>query len=347
MPDAEFNLLVACCRSAFTEAAQPGVSEGIDWSRFLRLAERHRVEGFAWEALRERELAPISVAGALEEDSTRTVKANLHAAAECRRLHQMFQRKGVPLLFVKGLTLGTLTYRDPLLKKSCDIDLLVPAGRIHEAGALLRQAGYRQVIPASASLRRWHERRKESVWRHEISHQQLDLHTRLADNSRLVPGIGMESPRQVVEVAQSIELPTLARDELFAYLCVHGASSAWFRLKWLTDLAALIAPNSPADTERLYTRSQDLGAGRSAGQALLLAHWLFETPLSPRLHHRLGTDRAINWLARVALGQINSEVEPTTRLFGTAMIHASQLLILPGLKFKLSELGRQVADLVT
>lgn len=347
MPDAEFNLLVACCRSAFTEAVQPGVSEGIDWSRFLRLAERHRVEGFAWEALRERGLAPISVARALEEDSTRTVKANLDAAAECRRLHQIFQGKGVPLLFVKGLTLGTLAYRDPLLKKGCDIDLLVPAGRIDEAGALLRQAGYRQVIPASASLRRWHGRRKESVWRHEASHQQLDLHTRLADNSRLVPGIGMDSPRQVVEVAQNIELPTLARDELFAYLCVHGASSAWFRLKWITDLAALLYSENVDEIERLYRRSQQLGAGRAAGQALLLAHRLHATPIGGRLLKELESDAATGWLAGLACRALADPREPTEHFLGTAGIRLSQLPLLSGLRFPASEAIRQASEIMS
>lgn len=56
----------------------------------------------------------------------------------------------------------------------------------------------------------------------------------------------MESARQLVEVACGIELPTLARDEPSAHLCVHGASSAWFRLKWITDLAALIDGRPPA-----------------------------------------------------------------------------------------------------
>ena len=83
----------------------------------------------------------------------------------------------------------------------------------------------------------------------------VELHRRLADSLELIPGIGVGSPRQEVEVAPGVVLPTLAPDELFAYLCVHGASSAWFRLKWVTDLAALLCDCTAAEIARLYERS--------------------------------------------------------------------------------------------
>ena len=105
----------------------------------------------------------------------------------------------------------------------------------------------------------------------------LDLHVRLADNPALLPVIGARSPTQDVEVSPGITLPTFQNEELFAYLCVHGASSAWFRLKWISDFAALASRFEPAELDRLYQRSQELGAGRAAGQALLLADRLFGT----------------------------------------------------------------------
>jgi hypothetical protein len=57
------------------------------------------------------------------------------------------------------------------------------------------------------------------------------LHSRLADSPELIPAIGAGSPHQKVEVVPGIVLPTLAADELFPYLCVHGALSAWFGVK--------------------------------------------------------------------------------------------------------------------
>ena len=106
---------------------------------------------------------------------------------------------------------------------------------------------------------------------------QVDLHVAAADNPMLIPGITAYSPTQEVDIGNGIRLKTLARDELVAYLAVHGASSLWFRLKWIADFAALVDGSSGMEFRRLYMRSQELGAGRAAGQALLLADRLFGT----------------------------------------------------------------------
>jgi hypothetical protein len=116
----------------------------------------------------------------------------------------------------------------------------------------------------------------------------------------LIPGIGLGSPRQDVEIARGVILPTLARDELFAYLCVHAATSAWFRLKWLADLAALLAGAGEAEIRRLYERSQALGAGRSAGASLLLCHGLLGTPVPPGLLRTLRRDPSVALLVHAA-----------------------------------------------
>jgi hypothetical protein len=140
-------------------------------------------------------------------------------------------------------------------------------------------------------------------------------------------------------------LPTLAGDELFAYLCVHGASSAWFRLKWIADLAALLSSCSPGEIARLYERSQQLGAGRPTAQALLLASATFGTAAGSDLERRLTAKPVNRWLANAAWRQLTRDSEPTQVRFGTATIHLIQLLLLPGPGFKLRELARQLRDL--
>jgi hypothetical protein len=122
---------------------------------------------------------------------------------------------------------------------------------------------------------------------------------------------------------------------LFAYLCAHGASSSWFRLKWITDLAGFLHRRSAGDVVRLHQRSKQLGAGRAGDQALLLAHWLYGIPIE------LAPGRAENWLARAALDELTNPREPTERPLGTRMIHLTQFFLLPGPAFKLSELIRQ------
>jgi hypothetical protein len=347
----EFRLLVECCRLAFAGGSgerASGLARTADWPLFVRLARHHRVQGLVVRSLA---LLPGSMPGPvsdeLKSDAAEIAARNLRSAAESDRLAKAFAAANIPLLFVKGLTLGALAYGDLSVKAGIDIDLLVDPSDVARAAQLLIDSGWHAVVPPGGPDRiaRWHRRRKESVWRHHETGLQADLHGRLADNPRLIAEITASSPSQTVSIAPDIALRTLAPDELFAYLAVHGASSAWFRLKWITDFAALLSNVPPAELERLYHRSMALGAGRAPAWALLLADRLYGTlGAAPGLGRSLSSDRANRRLVAIAstlLERSAEPLEPTERVFGTAPIHLSQLLLLPGCGFKLGETWRQ------
>ena len=347
----EFELLVEACRSAFSGEHHPcrASAEHLDSRRFVRLARFHRVQGLVLKGIAQHgtEIAP-AVRRALVEDASEIAASNLRAASVCRELQEAFQSAALPLLFIKGLTLGALAYVNPSIKSSVDIDVLIDPETLSEAASLLEKRSYRLLTPERGRnrLAQWHNVHKESVWLNDLVGVRVDLHTRLADNPLLIPQIDLSSPRQTVDIGNGIHLPTLAGDELFAYLAVHGASSAWFRLKWIADFAALLGGRSAAEVARQWQRSQELGAGRAAGQALLLADELFGSLKElGELKQLLLKDRATRRLYRAALSQLagrGEPVEPTSRRLGTAAIHWTQLLLLPGIPFKTYEFARQI-----
>lgn len=350
----EFQLVVACCRwppsPARDEAVRALAGRAVDWSLVARIAERHRVEGLAWNALRQAEVAVPAEAGErLRSAAARIARQNLVLTAESLRLAARLDEAGIRHLFVKGIALGALVYGTVGPKMGWDIDLLVPLPVVEAAAGVLEGAGYRLLLPSGPSARetlaRFHEHWKESVWTSADGALTVELHTRLSDNPALLPEVGADSPARQVEVARGRFLPTLAPDELFAYLSVHGASSAWFRLKWIADVAALLAGTPPAEIERLYRRSLQLGAGRASAQALLLCRRLYGTELPPALAAELEADRTNRWLVGIALEKLAGRTLATELhqvRFGTAGIHLMQLALLPGLRFKLGELGRQL-----
>lgn len=342
----EFRLGVECCRWTYAGGdgrAVGALAANADWDRFLGLARRHRVQAIIWHCLSSLETdVPAEVSRALSDDAAAIVERNLLAASASRRLLVAFRAAGIDPLFIKGLTLAALAYPNPFLKMSWDVDVLVPPDAVADAAAALKDIGYRLLVPSKAP-EQWHRTRKESLWCGPDG-LQLELHSRLADNIELLPTLDTASPRQDVEISLGLALPTLRDRELFAYLCVHGASSAWFRLKWITDLAALLHGRSAQRVGELYRTSQELGAGRAAAQALLLAHRIYGTPLDADLQQELERDRASRWLAYAASFEMGRPIEPTQRRLGTAMIHLTQLLLRPGLGFKWGELRRQVAD---
>lgn len=343
----ELRLLIHCSRSNFAgEQPDAPVESPVTWPKLLRLARFHRIEGLASRSVSMGRLAvPKQVSTALAAERAAIAADSLRDAAECQALIEMFERAAIPLLFLKGLTLGVVAYGPEPVKAGIDIDLLVPAECIARAAQLLRERRYECVIPASGTpIDRWHSIRKESLWESAREGFAVDLHTRLADNPRLIPSVGIGSARQLVDVGNGIVLPTLAPDELFAYLAVHGASSAWFRLKWISDFAAMLAGRTADEVTRLYRRSLELGAGRAPAQALLLSDRLFGTlERNPDLRAELLADRASRWLFEAAFRQLTAReaVEPTATRLGTLTMHWTQLLLLPGASFKLSEVARQ------
>ena len=352
MSGPEFELVLACCRSAFAGArpdeVRPGAGE-LSWAKFVRLCRRHRVQGIVAKALRKNGIsAPAEAAEAIGRDALSIAALNLRFAAAGVRLLDAFNQGSIPLLFVKGLTLSALAYGDPFVKMSSDVDILVEARDLGAAAALLTTLGYRPSAPAvessSPALARWHARLKESIWLSSDGEVVIELHTRLADNPALVPNIGVTSPRQLVEIGSQGALPTLTTEDLFAYLCVHGASSAWFRLKWIADLAALVHQAGEEQIEGLYRSALARGAGRAPAQALLLADRLSLLSLPADLRSEMERDPVNRLLAGIAFRALTHEAEPTQRSLGTVPIHLSQPLLLGGLRFKLGELVRQARE---
>ena len=318
-----------------------------DWDLFQRIVRRQRVEGMVSPALkRSGAVVPPNIASSLAGASAAIAQENLLHTAASLRLQSRFEAAGIPILHVKGITLGLLAYGTLSIKKARDIDIVVPPQAIGRAFELLRSAGHRCLsadgeaegaaggVPAHAA--------KETVWE-DPGGILVELHSGLVDNPMMLPGIGVDSPVQRVEVAPGKQLPTLRKDELFAYLCVHGATHAWSRLKWLADVAALISADEGGEIERLYRRSIELGAGRSSAQALLLCAQLLGTPVPPHLLEELSSDAPTRWLVRVALRSMSGETELDATVLGTIPIHLSHFFLERGRRYKLAELKRKSA----
>jgi hypothetical protein len=286
-PSREFLLTAACCRwppsesrNAAIRAAAAGVT---DWSCFLRVVKRHRVVGLVHTALLSAcvEL-PSPVAQELASGALRIARQNLVLVAETVRLQRALDAACIPVMVLKGVSLAQLAYGSLNSKHARDIDLLVPPDRAEAALQLIERESYALSSPAerlSEAQRRAVVRygREFELVRHG-SNLLVELQWRVAYNPLLLKGIDAYSSTQNVSLADGASIRTLTEEDLFAYLCVHGAYHAWSRLKWLADVNALIAANETGIT-RLYRHAQGRGAGPCAGQALLLCHRLFNLRL--------------------------------------------------------------------
>ncbi len=344
----EFHLLLLCLQwppSALDLRQIAAASQGdMDWQHFLALLRRHRVAGLAARALRRAGVSlPAEAAASLQTLASATAMQAMALSVESLRLQRLLLAHGVDAVFLKGSALAVLACGELSVRHSKDVDLLVPVLAVAQTVQALRQGGYQPSLDIehlSADRQTlWFRYSKAMDWTHAETGAQLELHWRMTDLP-LLQDVFATGQRQAVALTGGQQLQTLAPDALLAYLCVHGAMHGWMRLKWLADVYALL-PHDADACEQTYRRLLQLQAGRSAGQALLLCHDLFDLPLPRRLLRELESSPVLKYLRRSALRllQRGGEVEEVDDLpFGTTTVYLSRLLLGGGMRQLLLEL---------
>ena len=300
---AELDLLAACCRwppSPAREAAVRAAAAGaIDWNRFERIVARHRVVALAADGLRR---AGIGLPPAIGDGAMAAARDALAMARETLRLQCAFDAAGIAAIFVKGSALALLAYGELGVKQSWDIDLLTAPAEALAGRHLLERLGYELVQPVldDGQFARFTAFGKECIFFNPALGIAVELHWRLADNARLLAGVGPGAPAQHVRIGGGT-VRTLADGPLFAFLCAHGTAHGWARLKWLADVGAFLSGRDAADIEQLHHEAVRLGAGRTPAVTLLLCHRLLGVALEPGLLRTLREDPKAEALAATAM----------------------------------------------
>ena len=184
--------------------------------------------------------------------------------------------------------------------------------------------------------------RKDIGFVHETTGLRIELHWRLFLNPHAMAESSFMTASRVVPLAGTQGLRTLGEEDLFAYLCMHGALHWWNRLKWLADVNALFASTPEDSVEHLVRAADARGAGRAAAQALLLCRRLLGTPLPARLMAALGKSVTARWLEATALNAMTAgqgEHDPHDLRFGTTRGSLSTFLLSRSWRYRLAELS--------
>jgi hypothetical protein len=300
---------------------------------------------------------PPDIAQEISAQATTLVREHLAMAAEALRLQRLFDEAGVPVLFVKGASLAMLAFGNLGLSGGQDIDLLVPRGAIPAATAIVETAGYRCFDPppgiSNAQLRLLMPIRKDFGFTHCSTDVRIELHWRLFLNPHAMADSSIMAASRIVPLTDTLGLRTLGQEDLFAYLCMHGALHWWNRLKWLADVNALLACMPEDGVEHLIRAAEARGAGRAAAQALLLCRRLLGTAVSARVAATLGKSATVRWLEATALNAMTTgqgEHDPHGARFGTTRGSLSTFFLSQSWRYRLAELNVHLtnqADVLT
>jgi hypothetical protein len=318
----------------------------------VRVARRHQVIGLFHEGLtRVRPKMPLEIAEQIGAEAATLVRENLAIARESLRLQHLFDDAGLPVLFVKGAALAMLTFGNLGLRSSQDIDLLVNRETLPAAIELIRRAGYSRFDPppdiGDAQLQLLMLLRKDLGFTNQTTGLRIELHWRLFVNPHAMDETSIMGASRVVPLAGAAGLCTLGEEDLFTYLCMHGAFHWWYRVKWLADINALLATAPEASSERLFQAAETRGAGLAAAQALLLCRRLFGTTLSALLLAAIGNSLTGRWLEATAVNAMTvgqGEREPRDVRFGTTRGSLSTFLLSRTWRYRLAELKNHLAN---
>jgi len=335
--------------TARSGAVSKALSAQIDWALFVRLVKRHRNAGLVFRALGGREGIDPAARAAIAKLSQEIALASMFHMAELKRVAAKFSEAGVPVGVLKGISLAVLAYGDPMIRHSKDLDLLVADAHIDDALRVLESEGYRRVVPATGL-----SPAQTCIWRETQKHMtlespggvQVELHWKPL-MYRSMRGIAADKDAWYdAVIASTLRVSTLKPDLLFAYLCAHGGYHAWFRLKWLADIGALLAAASPADMARLYRSAKAVGLGLAAAQAIVLSARLLATPVDGELLRELRRDWRMATLERLALRAMTwrDDAEPEQTAFGKLPIVATGVLMANGVSEALREGVRGIVN---
>ncbi len=348
----EFHLLAACCQWPRTLATQARfdsmLQRPIQWPNLLALTQRHRVAGLVEHALTASEMVPVDVRAQLRGWADEILMANMRTAALQGKLAKRFAAAGVPLIVLKGTPLCMLAYGNLRLRHSRDVDLLIAPRDIAAADTLMRSEGFTRSDTGAEFTGRqqelWQRFRKHYEYVHGPTRLRFELHWRTADNPHLEAFDHVLDAPDLVAVNREMHLPALPRSELLFSLCTHGAGHAWFRLKWLADVHALLAA-SPVGTRReLLERAQRAGAERPVLQALLLCDAVFP---GETLTEQVLVSPTVRWLVKTGRDALLNE-DVTTRRgeaeFVPKNLLLSRVLLRTEVRYRLEEVRLHLAS---
>jgi len=280
-PNAELTFVAACCRWPDDDGRRALVVDRArsiaDWNEVRELASAHRVEGFVADALRRFDVGAPEHIAAWAEEMRATMRAQaLLEIAETLRVCEALD--GIPLRVLKGAPLGLDAYGRAAVKRSWDIDILVdPAGAV-EAAQRIVALGYTPSKPPrlldKEELRRWSSVSKHAGFS-SPNGMEVELHWRLASLPGMLEGVGVVGPVHMTALLGDREVPTFTVETNLAYLCVHGTSHGWSRLKWLADFSALAASMAPDALERALAAAEQLGTGETIAASFVVRERMF------------------------------------------------------------------------
>ena len=318
----ELQILLYCSHTTLDESKtsqlEKLLSQQVDWSRLLALAERHGLTPLVQHSLTS--LPQISIPDEIRQQLTIVFLQNtanvLLLKGELEKILTVLEQANIPVVIHKGVTLGARIYESATLRDAGDIDILVPAEWIRETIQRLLTIGYEPLYSLSPRQEQKYLRADHHyALVNRLMGVLLEVHWDIADFSQAIsvdwPGIWERTDWIELSLHKNnYTIRIFTPEDEMLLLAIHGSLHRWERLKWLVDINEFILRHPHLDWSVLMHRAQDWRIRRIVLMSLYLSKKLLATPLSSQIEKSIKLDTQIQSLSKHVIKLLDTAKSP-------------------------------------
>lgn len=212
-----------------------------NWNKLIHLASVQGVDMLLFYCLTRKEIGDCAIPEEQRQTLISRYSANLYRhkafTNELKRILQIFNRKGVATLVLKGASLAENFYPLPELRPYSDIDLLVHKNDLKVVKEILIKSGYSPAEKANEEF-------NEKYWYSYQFFQNdkkvlLEIHWNIAQLQRYKINIESIWNGAISFKIDETESLMMSIEDLIIYQSLHLAYHYYSRLLWLIDIALI------------------------------------------------------------------------------------------------------------
>lgn len=114
---------------------------GSEYAELVRLAGIHKLSALVFDEFKMLSLCPPALMRQIDQMALSTVNTSFDLIYVSGDISERLKQNGIPFVIIKGITAASY-YKQPLCRKSGDIDLLIPQSILYEAVDVCKGIGY-------------------------------------------------------------------------------------------------------------------------------------------------------------------------------------------------------------
>ncbi len=283
-----------------------------NWPAWMRSADYHGVFPLAGAHLK------TAIGSDLPPDVDRVITDRLAVSVmrsnfllqQLDEILRLFALHGIRTVPLKGPLFAAHFWHDPALRESSDLDLLVNPSDARRAWDILEKDEFATSSPYGIH-------QKEALMRFQPAVALYNNRRRLQVDLHWQPGhqpfdmLASERlwPRCREERIGDKRYLMLTDEDALLYCCAHGPQHKWERLRYVTDILAVLENAGRLDWDYITDAAVQSAKERILFQSLLLAHRLLGAPADKGLLSRAEQDPVVAQLCDIAAAGLAAKTE--------------------------------------